>query len=253
MGGDEALPASESSSANLGHLLAGAEQGVFYPRGGPQKIAANLIACVREAGGQVYQDIPVEGIVLDGIGSARRAIGVRYTLPSSPAVGGKGSTGGVEEGGIENRDVTQKNAEAQKNSVTQKDAEDDEMEPNIIFCNKSVISGAGVLGTFLNLVPHEDVSAATRTQLSPLYEARPKIYVVYWLRGSADEVKLSGSDYVEVMHQLEEAARGPLDCEGIAQSYVKVWSPSAKDPTWPDWCVRVCVIFVYILYISCVC
>ena len=113
-----------------------------------------------------------------------------------------------------------------------------------IIGEKSVVSGLGVLNTCTKLIPYEILSENTRITLSLLEEVRPKVYVVYWLKGSRDELGLSSTDYVEVGN-INTADRNAL-----AESYVKIWSPSLKDAHWEKKYGIITIITITIIIIT---
>ena len=104
-------------------------------------------------------------------------------------------------------------------SGDQTDGEDDE-DDDVIYASKSVVSGAGVLCTYLHLLPHADVSLAARTMLAPLTEARPRVRVLYWLRGNVESLKLSSSDYFELPKQSldDETPTHQMRCTAVGQT-----------------------------------
>lgn len=55
-----------------------------------------------------------------------------------------------------------------------------------VSSRRAVVSGVGLLNTYLKLVPAEAVSTATKTALAELREKKPVVTVVYWLRGTAE-------------------------------------------------------------------
>ena len=57
-----------------------------------------------------------------------------------------------------------------------------------INSRRAVVSGVGLLNTYLKLVPAEAVSAATKTALAELREKKPVVTVVYWLQGTAQSL-----------------------------------------------------------------
>ena len=82
-GGEENISASDLSGLSLAAALSHAEQGVFYPHGGYDALEAVLVKCVRSAGGEVWWDVPIAGVVCEGEEEGKegamslRAIGVR--------------------------------------------------------------------------------------------------------------------------------------------------------------------------------
>jgi hypothetical protein len=188
----EALPAADVSTLGLAGALSSTQGGAFYPSGGLSSLAQNCMRTIRKCGGEIYADVPVRTIVLEGEGKQRRAVGISYALNSKA------------------------------------EGEDDD---DVIYAKKSVISGCGALGTYLNLLPAADVCDETRSSLSLLSEMRPKVYVLMWLQGTSTELGLSTSDYVELAPQTGRETRNK---EEFAGTYMRLWSPSAKDSTWSN-------------------
>ena len=87
---------------------------------------------------------------------------------------------------------------------------------------RSVISGLGVLCTYTRMLPVCAVAESAAAALSDMSEAQPKVQLVYWLQGSAEELGLSDVDYVEMEAGNSKAGGG----------YTRIWSPSSKDKAW---------------------
>lgn len=96
-----------------------------------------------------------------------------------------------------------------------------------VFARKSVTSGLGLLPTYLTLLPDECISAATREQLALLEEQRPRVQVVYWLNVQSD-LQLSAAEFVQCIDSNESNQNN----EKLAESFVRVWSPSKVDHAW---------------------
>jgi phytoene dehydrogenase-like protein len=98
-------------------------------------------------------------------------------------------------------------------------------------CGQGIISGAGALATLTRLLPLSVSSpalTAARQKLKGLEEQRPKMAVVFWLRGSRDALGLSSCELVKLdASSEEEAGQG-----SSSTSTCRVWSPSARDETW---------------------
>ena len=90
-------------------------------------------------------------------------------------------------------------------------------------------------------VPPETVSDSTKLTLSLLQETRPKITIVYWLKGQQQQLGLSATDYVEVGNNNNR--------DSLASSYVRIWSPSAKDAHWAKSLVFVVVTVIVVVII----
>lgn len=238
VGGDEGITAADSSAYLLAGALYNASQGIFYPVGGPAAIETSLRTTIHAAGGVVYAGVDVQDIVLEEIVGSKviRATGVSIAVGSGAAVNSTHAAHGLP----------------------------DSPSDFIFQARKSVISGTGVLNTYTKLLPPEAVSTAAKEMLSGLTETRPRVKVVYWVRGTQEELGLSSTDYFEVGPQPHlqrqtvtiAAAEGDggaepaqavevsgtvIDCaendqkrDKFAGDFVHIWSPSCKDSSWAD-------------------
>jgi len=103
----------------------------------------------------------------------------------------------------------------------------------LIKCQKSIISGLGVLNTYTRLIASNHVPASVRSSLCQLTEARPKAHVIHWVQGNASSLGLKACDYVETgSHKRCVEIPSEVNTESFAQSYCKIWCPSVKDPSW---------------------
>ena len=191
----EAVPVHEMSASAVTTMFTAADTGVHYPVGGLLALRRALIRTIREAGGEVYCDVPVLGIAAskDEASGTSTASGVR--------VRGDGSSEAVFSAGT------------------------------------SVISGAGAICTYTKLVDPEHVSTHVRSCLdNSIREAEPYVKVVFWCDGDGEALGLTGCDYAEVPHLGNGGAAGqwtshPTQAD-MNEQFVRVWSPSAKDPAW---------------------
>jgi hypothetical protein len=66
---------------------------------------------------------------------------------------------------------------------------------------------------------------------------RPKVYVLYWLQGTEEELKLSSSDYIETLSQ-QDSSSNIANLSSIkrefSKHYCRIWSPSMKDPKFKE-------------------
>lgn len=204
----QGLVAANCSAFSLANYIQTA-RGIFYPEGGPSALRKSLTRTIRSAGGCVLKNIALKEVLLEE--SAGKTVCVGVSVSNAP----------------ENLDKTLKNPDLNN---TEKEI--------TIKAEKSVISGMGVLPTYLKIIPLELISNQTKEQLSVLTEARPTISVVYWFNGSIESLGFSPAEYVELTEQPKTVLSGVneinLGLEGFAASYARVWSPSAKDPTWKE-------------------
>jgi len=98
-----------------------------------------------------------------------------------------------------------------------------------ILAKRTVVSGTGMINTYAKLVSKEDLPEGIPYALNGLCEAKPKVMVLFWIKASEDEAKLSPSD-------LFELGDAYLDGQPVRPDFsrgsMRIWSPSAKDPSW---------------------
>ena len=100
----------------------------------------------------------------------------------------------------------------------------------LIKCQKSIISGLGILNTYTRLIAPSMLPQSIKTSISGLTEARPKVHIIFWLKGNASSMGLKSCDYVETgSHKFTET-----NSESFSQSYRRIWCPSMKDPSWSE-------------------
>lgn len=98
-----------------------------------------------------------------------------------------------------------------------------------ILASCGVVSGLGAIHSYTKLMPGQPLSAVTAGTLAKLVEARPKIKVLFWLEGTVSSLGLSTADYIEIGSQPRDS-----DSSAFTNSYVCIWSPSAKDAGWTE-------------------
>lgn len=74
IGSDEAIAPEDCSGYGLAHFLATSEQGLYYPKGGLQRLKSNLIETIQSAGGKVYSNVPIREISISEDGKATGVI-----------------------------------------------------------------------------------------------------------------------------------------------------------------------------------
>lgn len=246
VGAGEAITSADASAYLIAGALFNASQGIFYPIGGPAAIIAALTRTIQAAGGAVYSEVDVQDIVLEEIEGEG---------------GGPTSSQVIRATGV---------------SVAVDAAHAADSSADVTFqASKSVISGTGVLNTYTKLLPPEAVSAGAKEMLSGLVEVRPRVKVVYWMRGNLQELGISSTDYYEVGPQPalqrqqigtgtvpgeNEAEEGSsngvsvvVDCaendlkrDSFAGDFAHVWSPSSKDPSWAERWVRLSFVSMFV-------
>ena len=73
-------------------------------------------------------------------------------------------------------------------------------------------------------MPDQPLSEKTGNALSRVQEARPKIRIILWVQGTKSSLGITASEYVEVAPQPRDG-----DYNGYVSSFLRVWSPSARD------------------------
>eukprot|EP01036_Dinobryon_divergens_P029406 gene29405-38498_t len=198
----ESLSAEESSAFNFADAILTAETGAFYPNGSFPALEQAFLQTIRAADGVVFQNVDLKELLFEEVGAASGA-------------------------SLERR-VRVTGARVQVSPETEVD----------VSSRRAVVSGVGLLNTYLKLVPAEAVSTATKTALAELREKKPVVTVVYWLRDPAEALGLSATDYVEVGSGVNKSPSLDTLVAGKSKSshtsWIKVWSPSAKDASWSD-------------------
>jgi len=200
----------------LSHALTSTAEGSFYPAGGSASIEASLIRTVRRAGGMVYCNVDLKEILLEEVGNS-----------SSGSSSGGNSSGSIRAVGV---------------SV----AIPDNSSSDVVFRGShSVVSGLGLLPSLTKLLPPEAMSVGMQQIIAPLQASRPKVSVVYWLRGGRDDLEIRSTDYYELgvsRDYCDSAVDAFTQKERYADSYVHVWSPSAKDSAWKYKDVQILIV-----------
>lgn len=202
-GAGSSLPSNRCSALNLASALSSGEFGVFHPVGeerrreredlfvGECSIMRSLSRTVLSYGGDLCR------------GSVKGFVGEDNHVKGIEIVGETGETNG-------------------KVIESVQCAGNEYLE---LLAAKGVVSGLGLIYTHTKLMPGQPLSEKTGAALSRVQEARPKIRVIFWVEGSSDSLGLSTSEYFEVAAQPRDG-----DLNGYVGSYIRVWSPSARDP-----------------------
>ncbi len=211
----EWLPGNQMSAYCLAHSMAATAGGLYYPVGGPGALEDAMMRSIRLSGGVVCRGAKVRDVVLEEVnspieGAPRvkhvRATGVQVSL--SPDTGAAGV--------------------------------DDGSRLIVLTASQSVVSGLGLLCTYTKLLPAEVLSEDTIRELRTLQETRPVARVVYWLKGSVEQLGLERAavDHLEVGGGHAAGGDGESNPSPL---YMRVWSPSRKDPSWHSQrCVLCC-------------
>ena len=204
---DEFLPLSDVSAVPLSGLEAHIGHGVFYPVGGAMALADSLRCTIEHAGGVVCDDVSIHSIAIKHHHQSDHDV---KDIDNKCALDATAATA-----------IAATATAAVGVNVTTKSS-DGIISTQLISSHHSVISCAGIIRTYLHLLPTTSVDDGVLSTLTGLQETRPKVRVLFWCNGTTESLSLSSSDYVETME----------DTVSHANRLVKVWSPSAKDPSW---------------------
>ena len=213
---ESSCSAENCSAAALTQLLVSLESGIFYPVGGIETVTASFISTIQKNGkGIVLTNVPVKEIVLTKKGKK-----------------------------MEKEDeVLKEKAEVDNNSIESKFKVSHVAladSKNVFSNGNSVISGMGILGTFVNLLSggsdesnkvieyHEVATKLMKGAFSGLEETRPVMKVLFWINTNQSDLDLdlglSAVDYVEYTSSTS--------IKSYSSAPVRIWSPSSKDPSW---------------------
>lgn len=225
MAAEEGVSGLDCSSFCLASALNHLDGGIFSPVGGVEKVIQSLMVTVQSYGGVVYDDVPVHSIVVrEDASKIMRATGVKLSTSTAPPV----------------------------SVMANDETTDGDEDFDVMYANKSVVSGVGALCTYINLLPDICVDQTTRLALSHLFEMKPKIHVVYWLEGTREQLKLSDAVYFETLRQDvgDTLSTAKKDASRV---FCRVWSPSASDShDWTERCVenRLFAVACFLLLIA---
>ena len=198
-GAQEALPSSSLSALMLATSLASNETGLFFPSSLPLSSADEAL-----------ESLLGECSVLTSLAATVLNCGGEIVQGEIKSLLGEGNVvTGVE--------VTEPSSSA-SSSLSSSSRE--------LLATRGVISGLGAITTFTKLMPGQPLSSTTATSLRKLQATRPKIKVLFWLKGQVSSLGLTSIDYLEISH-----SRG-VDASAYAASSCRMWSPSAKDAGW---------------------
>ena len=192
----ENLGPTEVSFAAYVSAMSQGMEGLNWPQGGYRSVACALVPTIKKVGGRVVTRAKVKEIMLEEEGEGkeggRKGGRTAAQTPAAAAARRRRAVGVVLENGQE------------------------------IRCRKSIIaSSGGVVPLFTQYLPKE---VALPFGGDHLEEARPRLYTLLLLKGSAEELDLPASDYYQV--PTEEGVGG-----GVPGGWFHVYFPSAKEPS----------------------
>jgi hypothetical protein len=168
---EEGLNSSDCSALFFAHTLQNASgSGVFYPNGSRMAIESALEKTIVASGGFVLKNVDVKELILEEI--------------AAPKLNDSSNTKPIKATGV------RVSASSGSSSFSYRKLylfilKGEEID---LIGKKSIVSGLGILNTYSKLIPLESISENVRENLSLLKEARPKFYVVYWLKGTAKDL-----------------------------------------------------------------
>lgn len=183
-------PGEVSFAAYVSALSQGME-GLNWPQGGYRSVARALVPTIKEAGGMVLTRVKVKGILMSVTKRGEKKEKGGDTGQTSAAAGKRRAVGVMLENGLE------------------------------IKCRESIIGSSGVVPLFTQWLPKE---VALPFGGDHLEEARPRLYTLLLLKGSAEELDLPASDYYQV--PTEDGVGGE-----VPGGWFHVYFPSAKHPS----------------------
>jgi len=187
-------PGEVSFAAYVSAISQGME-GLNWPQGGYRSVARALVPTIKKVGGRVVTRAKVKGIMMEEEKEGGKKGGKATQTPAAAAAAAaarpRRAVGVVLENGQE------------------------------IRCRKSILSSSGVVPLFTQYLPKE---VALPFGGDHLEEARPRLYTLLLLKGSAEELDLPASDYYQV--PTEDGVGG-----GVPGGWFHVYFPSAKDPS----------------------
>lgn len=198
----ESILSENCSAYHLANAIQSAEMGLYYPQGGAIALQNALCKTIRASGGCVLSNVDVRGLVFeeDDVSADKAAEDSLRALGVNIAL-----------------------REDNKQNITQ------------VLGKQSVVSGLGAISTYIKLIPGENIAKNVKESLSSVIEARPIVKVLFWLDGTAEELGISSTDYVEIPENIIDILDGSIDQEvrrTVAQKSVRIWSPSVKDSKW---------------------
>jgi hypothetical protein len=110
-----------------------------------------------------------------------------------------------------------------------------------IASNMSVVSGLGILSTYVGLLSNDIVSVKTRKDLVNLKEMKPKVKIVFWLEGTKEELGLSCTEFFQVVI-TQPVSNTETVTTSQSPDYCHIWSPSAMDPSWKHLNTQVVIV-----------
>ncbi|KAL7541063.1 hypothetical protein ACHAXR_010604 [Thalassiosira sp. AJA248-18] len=172
-------PDNTSMAAHVTHLCAMMnEEGMAYPVGGPRALCHALTSVIEQCGGRVVRGVPLQELLFEKLPEKKKESDAKKKTKTKEgeegASGPKPRCRGVRlQNGCE---------------ITVSDGPDGD--------GGAVISTLGLIATFLHLLP-SDVRTAHGVPLGlpAISERRPLVKILVGLRGTKEELSLTGADW----------------------------------------------------------
>jgi phytoene dehydrogenase-like protein len=190
MKGENLKPSMTSMAANVTNICAAMSgEGMHYPVGGPRALCRALSNIVEQSGGRIVTDINVKELLFDEEeqDQAPVAEGQKEKEPQAPRCVGVALASGQE---------LRFSPDHFNNSPD----------------SPVVVSMQGLIRTFVHLLP-DDIRSKYKVPrgLPALSERRPVFKILFALKGSADELSVTGADFYRL--PAAAVARDEIDQE----------------------------------------
>lgn len=246
---EQGVSSHDCSGNSLAQALATMESGLFYPRGGSVALERMMTAVVQRAGGLVVSRVPVKEVVMEpkpqgpsGMERADKAALSAYVADrvalddgrdvyaNKAIISGMGIIGtyssllfGHESDKIDPRDLA-----AMKKRVfgtTLADLQEHRPVQRAVFCLSAAPEGGD---------GDEDADTDAETESGEDTPGSGGGGGASSSSGGCTNYKsLPGAvDYVEFQADARPAAIAATEAEGARDPSLRVWSPSARDPSW---------------------
>ena len=168
-------PDKMSMAAHVTHLCAmTSEEGMAYPVGGPRALCHALSSVIEQCGGRVVSDVMLQELLFEKLPDSKKE-----EIPKKKTKEGEDST---ESTGPKPRcrGVRLQNG----------------CEITVSDTDGAVVSALGLIPTFLHLLPSDIRTAhGVPTGLPAISERRPFIKIMVGLKGTKEELNLTGADW----------------------------------------------------------
>ena len=179
MKGENIKPSLTSMGAHVTNICAATSgEGMFYPVGGPRSLCQALASVIEQNGGRVFTEVPVKELIFEKVSA------ISNSAPAS------GSEEAAEP--IAPRCIGVKLHDDREVKFDEKQLRASEKERH----GTAIINMNGFIDTFVRLLP-EDIRTTHKVPmgLPALSERRPLFKILFALKGSAEDLNVTGADY----------------------------------------------------------